>query len=217
MDLDWATAWAAERLMFWIPFVLSLSVHEYAHALAASQLGDNTAESQGRLTLDPFAHIDPIGTVALPLLGVPFGWAKPVPVNPAQFRGGGDGRFGMLFTAAAGPASNVLIALGCAVLLAWLRMILPGIVTLAPGQILASTILLNLTLALFNLLPLPPLDGSRIVDWLCPDALRGPWNWLQARAGLGIALILIVPPLLGFDLMRWSRLLADNLIAMTQI
>ncbi|MDP2311247.1 MAG: site-2 protease family protein [Pseudomonadota bacterium] len=211
-SVTWFAAWFGERVVFWIPFVLSLSVHEYAHARAASWFGDNTAESQGRLTLDPFSHIDLVGTLALPLLGVPIGWARPVPVNPANFRGGGDGRLAMLLTAAAGPLSNVLIALGCTAMIAVLGALAPGLVTGAFGGVLASTVVLNVALALFNLLPIPPLDGSRVVDWLCPDWLRPLWSALYARAGLGIALVLIVPVLLGLDLGGWARALGQGLI-----
>lgn len=220
--MDWFLAWSAgwfgdwfgDRLVFWIPFVLSLAVHEYAHARAAAWLGDTTAEAEGRLTLDPFAHIDLVGTLALPLLvGAPLGWAKPVPVNPARFRGGGDGRLAMLFTAAAGPLSNVAIALGCTIVIGLLGVAAPALVDGAFGQVLASTVVLNIVLALFNLLPIPPLDGSRIVDWLCPDWLRPLWSVLYARAGLGIALVLIVPTLLGLDVWGWGRLLGEGLLA----
>lgn len=204
--------WFSARVVFWIPLVLSLSVHEYAHALAASWLGDTTSESQGRLTLDPAAHADPIGTVILPLLSVPFGWARPVPVNPANFRGGGDGRLGMLLTAAAGPAANVLIAILCTLALGVLHVVAPGVALGRAGHVLASTTLLNVTLAVFNLLPIPPLDGSRVVDFVCPDALRPAWSWIYARGGLGIALLFGASLLLGIDLVGWSRDLGQWLV-----
>lgn len=213
MDPDAFLPWFTDRLIFWIPFVLSLSVHEYCHARAASWLGDNTAESQGRLTLDPAAHIDLIGTVLLPLLGVPIGWARPVPVNPANFRSGGDGRFGMLFTAMAGPLSNVVIAVLCTAVLAVTAAVAPGLAGGPGGGVLASTIVLNVSLALFNLLPIPPLDGSRVVDWLCPDSLRPAWNWLYARAGLGIGIILVLPLLVGIDIGGWARELGQALVS----
>src|SRR5512134_1879423 len=98
------------------PLLLSLSFHEWAHAWSAHKLGDDTAERMGRLTLNPLAHIDPLGTILLPLLGVPFGWAKPVPVNPARFRRGVHMGRGMMITSAAGPLSNLLLATVCAVL-----------------------------------------------------------------------------------------------------
>lgn len=212
MDPEALPAWLAGRLIFWVPFVLSLSVHEYCHARAASWLGDDTAEREGRLTLDPAAHIDLVGTVLLPLLGVPIGWAKPVPVNPANFRGGGDGRFGMLFTAMAGPLSNVAIALLCTGALALTGLLAPGVARGPVGGVVASTIVLNVTLALFNLLPIPPLDGSRVVDFLCPQSLRPAWDWLYARAGLGIGILLVLPLLLGFDLGAWVASIGDWLV-----
>ncbi|MSP54431.1 MAG: site-2 protease family protein [Myxococcales bacterium] len=211
-DVQTAFIWFANKLTFWIPFVLSLSVHEYCHAQAASWLGDNTAESEGRLTLDPAAHIDPIGTVLLPLLGLPFGWAKPVPVNPANFRGGGDGRFGMLFTAMAGPVSNAAIAVVCTGLLALTAAVAPGQAGGPVGSVLGLTIALNVSLALFNLLPVPPLDGSRVVEWLCPDPLRPAWNWLTARSGLGIAALLVSLMLFGIDIGGWARMLGDAMV-----
>ena len=98
------------RLM-WLPIsILSLSFHEFAHAWSAWKLGDDTASREGRLTLNPVSHIDLLGTIILPLLGVPFGWAKPVPVNPARFRRDVNMSTGMAITATAGPLSNVLLA-----------------------------------------------------------------------------------------------------------
>ena len=102
-------------MTFLIPLILSLSVHEWAHAWAAWRLGDDTARLLGRMTLNPIAHVDPLGTLLLPMLGVPFGWAKPVPVNPLRFRNVSM-PIGMMLTAAAGPISNVVLALGAAAL-----------------------------------------------------------------------------------------------------
>src|SRR5258708_37531060 len=112
IDETWLTA----RMLFLIPLILSLSVHEWAHAWTAWMLGDRTAESEGRLTVNPLAHIDPVGTLLLPLLGVPFGWAKPVPINPAFFDHSVTMRTGVLLTALAGPVSNAAIALVCVLL-----------------------------------------------------------------------------------------------------
>jgi Zn-dependent protease len=98
-----------------IPLILSLTVHEFAHAWSAYRLGDDTASRMGRLTLNPLAHIDPIGTVLLPLLGIPFGWARPVPINPARFRRSMRMSTGMMITAAAGPLANVILAVACTV------------------------------------------------------------------------------------------------------
>src|SRR5688572_26569558 len=96
--------------MMLIPLVLSLTVHEWAHAMSAYRLGDDTAAREGRLTLNPIVHIDPLGTLLLPLMGVPFGWAKPVPVVPTRFRRDVNMSTGMMITAAAGPFSNLVLA-----------------------------------------------------------------------------------------------------------
>ena len=116
----------ADRLAYVIVLLLSLSVHEWAHAISAFRLGDDTAYRQGRLTLNPLAHIDPVGTLLLPLLGVPFGWARPVPVNPARFRRDVHMRTGMMLTAAAGPASNLVLALVSAVAIGLTIRLAPG-------------------------------------------------------------------------------------------
>ena len=156
-----------------IPMVLSLTVHEYSHALAAKKLDDPTAERLGRLTMNPIAHIDPIGTIFLPLMGFMFGgfifgWAKPVPVNPVLFTRRLPMKTGMLLVAAAGPASNLIMAL-IASLLMFLVVHVIGFVDQAVLFIFVVFIKLNVILAFFNLLPIPPLDGGRILGGLLPD------------------------------------------------
>jgi len=165
-------------LMMLIPLVLSLTVHEYAHAWTAWRLGDDTASRAGRLTLNPIAHIDPIGTFLLPLLGVPFGWARPVPVNPARFRSSVRMTTGMALTAAAGPASNLLLAVVITAGYALAVRFAPELMARSGGVrlLLEVMIYLNVNLALFNLLPVPPLDGSRIVDGFMPLRLRPAWE-----------------------------------------
>jgi len=197
--------WLADRLIFLIPIVLSLSVHEWAHAWTALQLGDDTAARQGRMTLDPLAHIDPIGTLLLPLLGVPFGWAKPVPVNPLRFRRDVSLRLGLALTAVAGPISNLVLALGCALAIVALAWIAPSWArhgTIA-REILETGVFLNGVLALFNLLPLHPLDGSRVVDGLISESLRPRWQAFS-RWGVVILAVLIAAPFLfvGASLFR---------------
>ncbi len=171
----------------WLPLsILSLSFHEFAHAWSAWKLGDDTAERMGRLTLNPVSHIDLLGTVLLPLLGVPFGWAKPVPVNPARFRRDVSMARGMAITAAAGPLSNVLLATVSAVALGLAFRFAPDAVSdrSAVTFFLISMVRLNVGLAIFNLLPLPPLDGSRIVAWLLPARLQQGWHALEQLAPL---------------------------------
>ena len=174
------------RLM-WLPlFLLSLTVHEFAHAWAASRLGDDTARRLGRLTLNPLSHIDLLGTILLPLLGVPFGWAKPVPVDPTRFRRDVSMARGMAITASAGPLSNAVMALLSAVALGLGARAAPAFME-GDGPVvffLVSMLQLNVGLALFNLIPIPPLDGSRIVAWLMPNGLREQWHQLERFAPL---------------------------------
>lgn len=139
---------------FIVVFVLSLSVHEAAHALAGFWLGDTTAMRQGRLTLNPVAHIDPLGFISLLLLG--FGWGKPVPFNPYQLK---YGKLGPVLVAAAGPFSNILMGTLFVFLLRWSSVYL-GASNLLTIFATAGA-LLNFSLALFNLIPVPPLDGSK--------------------------------------------------------
>jgi len=174
------------RLM-WLPlFLLSLTVHEFAHAWAASRLGDDTARRLGRLTLNPLSHIDLLGTILLPLLGVPFGWAKPVPVDPTRFRRDVSMARGMAITASAGPLANAIMAILSAVALGLGVRAAPGFME-GDGPVvffLVSMLQLNVGLALFNLIPIPPLDGSRIVAWLMPNGLREQWHQLERFAPL---------------------------------
>src|SRR4051812_3111591 len=138
----------------------------------------------GRLTLDPMAHIDPIGTLLLPLLRVPFGWAKPVPVNPANFRRNISQSAGMALTAAAGPFSNLVLATLCAVLYAVLLR--QGLLFTQPAiqALLKGGMTINVALAVFNLLPIPPLDGSRILEHFLPYKSRAGWESFQRYSPL---------------------------------
>ncbi|MEO0419050.1 MAG: site-2 protease family protein [Pseudomonadota bacterium] len=184
--------------------VIAIVFHEVAHGYVAKLLGDPTASRQGRLTLNPIRHVDPVGTLLVPgalaLAGGPvFGWAKPVPVNKWKLN---NPRFGMMAVAAAGPLSNFLLALIGSILLgaAWVNgadfdPAQPGSPVLfspqGEGLWLMSGlyffILINLFLGLFNLLPIPPFDGSHLVGGLLPDKVRPYWEQLQR---FGILLIL---------------------------
>jgi len=174
-----------------IPLVLSLSVHEWAHAWSAFRLGDDTAARLGRLTLNPFMHIDPIGSVILPLLGIPFGWARPVPVNPARFDPKVKPRTGMMITASAGPISNFVLALACVVLTGVMRRF--SLEHDAVEQLLLMGFRLNIGLAVFNLLPIPPLDGSRVAEGLMPLTLRPAWERFTRFGPLLLLAILVFP------------------------
>jgi Zn-dependent protease len=189
------------RAAVWIiPLVIAIVFHEVAHGLAARALGDRTAEEQKRLSLNPLRHVDPIGTVALPLMLAiakvpPFGWAKPVPVDPRRLA---DPRRGMMLVALAGPGSNLLLAFIGAVML--------GVFASSIGQAedgsfaafiaanLFNFLWINVFLAIFNLIPLPPFDGGHVVAGLLPEPLARKWDGL-ARFGfpLLIVLLLVVP------------------------
>ncbi len=143
-----------------------LPFHEYAHALIATKLGDNTAKMNGRLTLNPLAHIDPIGAVMIFIAG--FGYAKAVPVNPYNFK---DKKKGMALTALAGPVSNILLAFLSIFFMYIFQSFLKGTLGEVVGLFLYFNAVLNTNLAVFNLLPIPPLDGSRLIAVVLPDKL----------------------------------------------
>jgi Zn-dependent protease len=208
--------WLADRLMLLIPLLLSLSVHEWAHAWSAWRLGDDTAALMGRLTLNPAAHIDPIGTLLLPLLGVPFGWARPVPVNPLRFRRSISMQKGMMITAAAGPISNLVIALGSLVVLAVSIRFLPDTLRIHDMvlELLWRFVFLNVILAAFNALPIPPLDGSRVMDGLVPRSLRPAWESFAQAGPIALAAVILLPMLAGISLFYWPMQAAGWLLAL---
>jgi Zn-dependent protease len=194
-----------QRAIFLVPLLLSLTVHEFAHAWSAFRLGDDTAARAGRLSLNPLVHADLFGTILVPLLSpFPFGWAKPVPVNPARFRRGIRMGTGMVITAAAGPLSNVILAVLLTVVVALLARFAPGMAGPGSVRLFRDTIDLNVGLALFNLIPVPPLDGSRIVDGYMPLRLRPSWEGFMRIAPfllIGVVLFggrIIAGPRLAF-------------------
>jgi Zn-dependent protease len=213
-------SWLLERLLLLIPLLLSLTVHEWAHAYSAYRLGDDTAGRLGRLTLNPIPHIDIIGTILVPMMGVPFGWAKPVPVDPVRFRRDINMSTGVLITAAAGPLSNLLIAVVCVVLLSALLRSNPALVA-GDGKsvlfLLYNMISLNVILALFNMLPVYPLDGSRVVDGLISRRLRPAWERFARYSPLLLILIVLFPSLFGFSLLGAPyRLAIDSLFQLSE-
>lgn len=182
-----------------IPALLAITLHEAAHGFVALRFGDRTARQQGRVTLNPFKHIDPVGTILLPglliFLHAPFlfGYAKPVPVN---FRALNNPKRDMVWVAAAGPATNVLMAVAAG-LLAHPALLLPPDAARWAILNIENAILINVVLALFNMIPLPPLDGGRVAVGLLPDGLARPLARLE-RYGMPILLGLIfILPLIG--------------------
>lgn len=163
-------------LAFVVCFVVATAFHEYAHAFTANRLGDRTGESEGRLTLNPLAHADPVGTIALPMLAgmmhfmMPLGWGRPVPFRPAHFSRRMSMRAGSALVSVAGPLANLIqaaITVGVAALLV-------RVIGLQPDQhagvfaILGVFLVLNMALVVFNMLPIHPLDGGKILSWLLP-------------------------------------------------
>lgn len=175
-----------------ILLIMSVVVHEVAHGYAAYALGDPTAKYQGRLTLNPLKHLDPFGSVILPALlaissaGFVFGWAKPVPYNPYNFRKGG--RWAEAIVAAAGPLSNIAIALVFGLTLRFLGP--SGMFSQSVIEISALLVFINVLLAIFNLVPLPPLDGSKILFSILPYNARGVRDILE-RYGFILVLLFI--------------------------
>ena len=185
-----------------VPLVFAIVFHEVAHGRTARMLGDNTAAELGRLSLNPLRHIDPFGTVLLPLLlalaGAPvFGWAKPVPVNPRRLR---NPRWGMVLVALAGPATNIALVL---LAVAGLIFVAPLVSAQASGamQFVAASLVgfvtINLFLALFNMIPVPPFDGSKVLAGFLPDGLRQRFQRLDRYALLIMIAMLLVLPRLG--------------------
>ena len=190
-------------LTTYIVLLFSLSFHEAAHAWAALRMGDDTALRAGRLTLNPLVHIDPIGTVLLPLvaffsMGTPiFGWAKPTPYNPANFRRDQTLAAGHVAVAGAGPISNLLLAvLFTGALFAYLR--LGGDTSRNPALLLLlAGIEINVLLAVFNLMPLPPLDGSKVAAYGLPRDIAEAYLRFVAPYGGWILLLLFATGALG--------------------
>jgi Zn-dependent protease len=156
-------------------FIVSLTLHELAHALVAYRLGDRTAKEMGRLTLNPIAHMDPLGSLILVVTyfggSFLFGWAKPVPVDPRNLRT--SPQVGMALVGAAGPASNFVIALIAGAV--WAHNQLTG----DAAKIVAYTITVNVILGVFNLFPIPPLDGSRVIGGFMPRDVYARWAALD--------------------------------------
>ena len=188
-----------------IPILLAITLHEAGHGFVANLFGDPTAKNQGRVTLNPIAHIDPFGTIILPILlffmaGFIFGYAKPVPVDPRNFK---NPRRDMIWVALAGPGANILLAFMGAMLIPF-ALNLPDAAATFLVQNLNNLMIFNCLLAVFNLLPVPPLDGGKVAVGLLPRRMAIKYAQLE-RYGIFIVIgvIMILPMagrLIGLDL-----------------
>lgn len=200
-------------LTYYVVLLFSLSVHESAHGWTALRMGDDTAARQGRVTLNPLSHIDPVGTVLIPLLqifwgGVPLlGWAKPTPVGSHNFRRLARGH---VLVAGAGPASNLLLALlFTGALFVGLRS---GAREMEPVMaILTTGVQMNVVLALFNLVPLPPLDGSWVASWALPRTVSATYDRVVQPYGQWILLVLFATGALGWALSPFVKAISTLL------
>jgi len=179
------------QTLYFIPIVLiTLTVHEFAHGYIAYKMGDYTASIMGRLTLNPIKHIDPIGLIMMIVVG--FGWAKPVPINPRNFK---NPKKGMALSALAGPVANIIMAIiGVLIYSILLRIFIAAQIfnTFAQSALIFFNYfaMLNVWFAVFNLIPIPPLDGSRIVSYFLPPKLYYYYNYVE-RYGFLVLIILI--------------------------
>ena len=177
---------------FLIAVIVGITFHEFSHAAVASFQGDQTARSQGRLTLNPISHLDPLGSIALVVAG--FGWGRPVPVSPTHLR---NRRFGAIMVGLAGPAANFVVALVSVVAL---RIVYPTTATFDVDfsvTLLSTLVLMNVVLGVFNLLPIPPLDGSTLLSIFLPPSRQNIVAFLdQYGIFLLLGLLILAPNLL---------------------
>ncbi len=201
-------------ILYTLPVMLiSSAIHEYAHAYTAYLLGDDTAKAEGRMTINPISHIDPLG-LAFMIFGR-IGWSKPVPVNPYNFE---NPKVGNALVSIAGPISNMLLVAISAGLFKLVTFMEPSTITYVLLSFLLVMIYINVSLALFNLLPIPPLDGSNIVESFLPKQWQEGWSSLSQYAPF-LLLLLVLPfsPLFTIFSNFWYNLLSSVIGALGSI
>ena len=193
-------------LVVLMAIIFSLTLHEFGHAGAAKLLGDDTAERSGRLSLNPFVHLDPVGLLMVVLIG--FGYAKPVPMNTRVL----SRPWARAFVAAAGPAMNLLLAVVAVNFLVWAMR--PNGVQLTDIEVVALSIManINLLLMLFNLIPLGDLDGHYLVSWLLPRNVRARYDYLNHQYGSKVFIVLILLSFLGLPIFNFLMTMGNALV-----
>ncbi|MCK5682212.1 site-2 protease family protein [bacterium] len=192
---------AQKLIIYAVPILFGLTVHEYAHGLMADRLGDSTPRDMGRLTLNPLSHLDPIGTLVF-FVTQAFGWAKPISINPDNLA---SPRRYMMWIALAGPLANFLLSLFCALLyhflnfLAIAKLISAGWLFIPIQQMLAAGVVVNISLGLINLIPIPPLDGGRILAGILPEKASGILSKIDSYGAI-LLIILVLSDSLSFFL-----------------
>ena len=184
-----------------VTLLLAFTFHEFAHAATATALGDMTAKNSGRLTLNPLAHLDVMGTITLLFAG--FGWAKPVPVNPYAVRR--KTRAGMMLVSLAGPVMNLILGILAALPLrfGWIPLRFSTSAFLpSSGEFLLEFLSINLALFLFNLIPLSPLDGEKVITFFLPDHWVDFYDRIRPYSPIILLVILFVLPMFGLDLIN---------------
>ncbi|MEL7642841.1 MAG: site-2 protease family protein [bacterium] len=184
-----------------ITLVIAFSVHEFSHAWTANAFGDSTPKIAGRLTLNPLKHLDPMGTLVLIFAG--FGWAKPVPVNPNALERRSSSA--LMWVSLAGPLSNFVLAILASIPLRlnWVPYSSSSALLPSPYMFLVEFISINLLLMVFNLIPLAPLDGDKIVEYFLPESWNRVFNRIRPYSAFILLAVVFVLPMLGFDLLGW--------------
>jgi Zn-dependent protease len=191
----------AELISRIITLIIALTVHEFAHALTADRLGDMTPRQAGQLTLNPLVHLDIFGSLMVLVTG--FGWAKPTPINPYALRQ--RSRYAIIWVSLAGPVSNLLLAMVAALPLRFglvqVTMATGFLPTL--GELIYVFFYINLILAIFNLIPFPPLDGEKILSALLPDSVAAAYDKIRPFGPIVLMILIFFGPTIHFDLIGW--------------